>query len=195
MIASSAKNKNIAIPKRLTWFAVSGWWHSLFLMRNLHSTWLVILCLGVDLPTAKLRGSELLFAREVYPLLEQKCLPCHGEDPDDIQGGLDMRSRASMLAGGDTRQPSIVPGSADHSLLYQAVLWSRPELQMPPKENDRLTQAQTLALKRWIDAGAPWVDAQRRAEWIESHPEALEEETLRVSTSGGLSPSWDRRTY
>ncbi len=195
MIASSAKNKNLAIPKRLTWFAVSGWWHSLFVMRNLQSTWLVILCLGVDLPTAKLLGSELLFAREVYPLLEQKCLPCHGDDPDDIQGGLDMRSRASMLAGGDTRQPSIVPGSADHSLLYQAVLWSQPELQMPPKENDRLTQAQTLAFKRWIDAGAPWADAQRRVEWIESHPEALEEETLRVSTSGGLSPSWDRRTY
>ena len=41
----------------------------------------------------------------------------------------------------------------------------------------------------------PWADAQRRVEWIESHPEALEEETLRVSTSGGLSPSWDRRTY
>ena len=104
MIASSAKNKNLAIPNRLTWFAFSGWWHSPFVMRNLHSTWLVILCLGVDLPTAKLLGSELLFAREVYPLLEQKCLPCHGEDPDDIQGGLDMRSRASMLAGGDSNR-------------------------------------------------------------------------------------------
>ena len=106
MIASSCKNKNFAIPSRLTWFAISGRWHSLFVRRNLHSTWLFVLCLGVDLPTAKLRGSEPLFAQKVYPPWEQKCLPYHGEDPDDMQ------SRASMLAGGGFRKESIV-GATD----------------------------------------------------------------------------------
>ena len=34
---------------------------------------------------------EKLFALKVKLLFAEKCIACHGEDPDEIAGGFDMR--------------------------------------------------------------------------------------------------------
>ena len=69
-------------------------------------------------------------------------------------------------------------------------------LEMPPKENDRLTDEQTQAVKRWIAAGAPWPSEQeqdkiRKAEWSVQE----NEDGILVSTSGGLADVWTYRRY
>src|SRR5438445_10121765 len=81
--------------------------------------------------------AERLFATEVLPLLKEKCIACHGEDPKGPSGGLDLRSRETALAGGESGQPALVPGDASKSLIIKAV--ARDGLKMPPKETDRLT--------------------------------------------------------
>ncbi|HIA62025.1 MAG TPA: hypothetical protein EYN93_03870, partial [Planctomycetaceae bacterium] len=82
-----------------------------------------------------------LFTLKVLPLLKKKCFPCHGDDAKDLRGDYQLLNRAGMLVGGESGEPSLVPGKPEASPLYQAVLWEGSE--MPPKENDRLTKQET----------------------------------------------------
>ena len=66
----------------------------------------------------------------------------------DLKGEFDLRTRAAAIKGGESGEPAIVPGQPDKSPLYRAVTWEDDTLQMPPKENDRLTAEQ-------VDADSP----------------------------------------
>ena len=138
--------------------------------------------------------AELLFAVKVFPLLQNKCFGCHGGDPNEIRGEYDLTTREGMLAGGESGEPSLVPGQPQDSPLFQAILWEGSE--MPPKENDRLTPEEAETVEQWIQAGAPWPDdATRRVrlqEWAAMPDQSGNE---RFVTSGGLSDEWSYRSY
>src|SRR5262245_3908100 len=72
------------------------------------------------------------FVERVQPLLESRCLSCHG--PDKVKGGLRLDSREAVLKSGDSGQPAVVPGKPEVSLLLHAVMHSKKDLEMPPKE-------------------------------------------------------------
>ena len=86
-------------------------------------------------------------------VLAAKCLACHGAAR---MSDLDLRDRAAFLKGGK-RGPSVVPGDAEGSLLYQAVKQSG-DVKMPPGKTP-LTAAEVKALGDWIQGGANWVSA------------------------------------
>ncbi|MCA9116455.1 MAG: DUF1553 domain-containing protein [Planctomycetaceae bacterium] len=95
-------------------------------------------------------AGQVFFEPAVRPLLRAHCFHCHGEDPEDIAGGLDLRLRRLMAAGGDSG-PAIVPGKHAESLLYQRVASG----EMPPGENvHHFNAAELEQLARWIDSGA-----------------------------------------
>ena len=67
---------------------------------------------------------------------------------------------------------------------------------MPPKENDKLSEVQLSALKRWIELGAPWPDAKTQERYIaEERTKPVTDEGMLVKTSGGLSDDWTYRRY
>lgn len=99
-----------------------------------------------------------LFAREVYPLLQQKCFGCHGDDKEMIEGKLDLTSRAGFLKGGESGQPALVPGKPEESSVFRAVQ-RIDKTKMPPKDRNALSSDEIELLRRWIAAGAPWSDA------------------------------------
>ncbi|MDA1231479.1 MAG: hypothetical protein O2856_11945 [Planctomycetota bacterium] len=101
-------------------------------------------------------SAERDFTLKVLPLLQQKCLGCHGGDQNDVKGEYSVVDRENLLKGGESGDPAIVPGKPDESTLYSAISWK--ELEMPPKENDRLTVEQIAIVRRWIEGGAPWPD-------------------------------------
>ncbi len=88
------------------------------------------------------------FDKNVLPLLKAKCQQCHGRDKQ--KAGLDLRTRASILQGGDNG-PAVVPGSAKGSLLWQKINAGK----MPPPDKGKLSVAEKDLIKAWIDAGAP----------------------------------------
>ena len=133
-----------------------------------------------------------LFAREVRPALAAKCFACHGQDPALTLGGLDLTTREGLLRGGKSGRPGIAPGDAAASAVVEAVSRANPKLQMPPKENDRLTERQIQSIRRWIDAGAPWPDDET-LERYRNEPGA--DGGVRVATSGGLADDWTNRRY
>ena len=91
------------------------------------------------------------FQERVKPLLDLKCVSCHG--PEKVKGSLRLDSREGVLKGGESG-PSIVPGKPAESLLLQSVLHSKKDLEMPPKE--KLSAKEISILERWIADGVPW---------------------------------------
>lgn len=134
------------------------------------------------------------FTLKVLPLLKSKCLGCHGAVEDDIKGEFDVRTRAGLLAGGESGEPGVMPGDLDGSTLIQAVRWDG--LEMPPKENDRLTAEQLTVVERWVAAGAPWPDEKVQQQILLAERLVPEnDEGVLVNTSGGLSDTWTYRRY
>lgn len=140
--------------------------------------------------------AEQLFVRRIKPLIQEKCLGCHGRDEDKIKGGLDLRTQAEALFGGDSGKPSLVPGKPHESPFYLAVTRTHSVWEaMPPKDNDALTAAQIADVEAWIAGGAPWPDAARIAELAQHSAPWSADEGITVKTSGGLSDDWTNRRY
>ena len=148
---------------------------------------------GVEEPDS---ATSRLFAIEIQPLLEAKCNACHGQDQAVRLGGLDLTSRDGMLRGGQSGVPAVVPGDAAASLLVEAVSGLRPDLVMPPKENDRLTPDEVGRISDWIRMGAPWPSASELAE-IRARNSSRDSDSgrVRVATSGGQTEAWTQRLY
>ena len=134
---------------------------------------------------------EKLFALKVKPLFAQKCMACHGDDPKKIKGDLDMRTRASLLLGGETYEDEVlIPGKGEKSFLYILTTRVEEDMEMPPKEADKLTKEQTWWIRDWINEGAPWPDEERVA-----HIQKKYAEGEQVVTSKALSDDWQKRRY
>ena len=87
--------------------------------------------------------------KEALPIV-QRCVQCHGGDVQ--MGSLDLRSRASILQGGNSG-PAVSPGHADDSLLIKRVTGTlKPQMPMAPVP--KLTPDEIAVLKEWIDQGA-----------------------------------------
>jgi len=146
-------------------------------------------------PLAK-ADAEVLFLRQVLPMMQVKCLSCHGRDEDKIKGGLDLRTLQDALEGGDSLKPALVPGAPDQSPFYLAVTRRHEDWKaMPPKENDALTADQVRYVEDWIAAGAPWPDGARTTEILAGKDKWSAEEGVGVATSGGLADDWTNRRY
>ena len=139
---------------------------------------------------------EKLFAVDVFPVLRAKCFACHGDKPDKIKGGLNMLTLAGLLKGGEDHGPALKPGDAEASPMFVAVTWHDEDLEMPPKENDRLTADQIALVKKWIDGGAPWPSAQRiEALKAQARAEPDADGGVIIKLSGALDDDWRFRRY
>lgn len=112
------------------------------------------------------------FDRDVKPVLEARCVKCHG--PKMQLGKLDLRTREAAVAGG-AHGPAFVAGNAEQSRLYRHVAGMEKPL-MPM--DGKLSDAETGILKDWIDQGAPWQGTL--AEVVKQKEEAPEERTVRA---------------
>lgn len=99
--------------------------------------------LGVTLPLTASAEAPAFFDEHVAPLLASRCLECHSAGG---KGGLDLRSRATGLAGEDGAV--VVPGDPEASVLFQKV----SAQEMPPKRP--LTAPEIEILRQWIAEGA-----------------------------------------
>lgn len=136
-------------------------------------------------------GGEKIFALKLQALFAEKCNSCHGDDPEEVSGGLNMLSRASMLRGGESFGADVLlEGNGEKSLLYIVTTRTEEGFEMPPKEAEQLTEEETWWIRDWIADGAPWPSSER----IEQIRTEFAEGEL-VQTSGGLSKSWTNRRY
>lgn len=110
---------------------------------------------GVPFATSAPAGSKSpidIFNNHVRPVLETRCVGCHGTN-DLKRGGLDLTTRETMIRGGDNGA-AIVAGKSADSLLIQHIQHKRtPGM---PFQGEKLA-AETIAyFAAWIDSGAPF---------------------------------------
>lgn len=133
---------------------------------------------------------------KALPILSSKCAACHGEDPDDIEGELNLLTREGFLKGGEFVKDLLVPGDVEKSFLMTVIKWEDPDFEMPPKENDRLTPGQISHIETWIKNGAPWPsEADQKVILSAEKEKRLTDEGLIIETSGGLADDWTFRRY
>ncbi len=92
------------------------------------------------------------FVRDIQPILEKKCLQCHGRGHD--KGGFRLDDRALLLGESDSGKP-VAPGKSRDSYLIHLVAGLEPDSVMP-KKGGKLSAEQVGLLRAWIDQGAPW---------------------------------------
>jgi hypothetical protein len=140
-----------------------------------------------------------LFSLRVFDLLQARCSGCHGENPEEREGGLDLRSAQGLTAGGDRDMPLVVPGAPLESPLYLAVAREHEAWPaMPPKESERLTAEEQQWIHDWIAGGAPWLEDSERLAIVAdeaTHRASAGAEQIRITTQGALSEAWAERTY
>ena len=98
-------------------------------------------------PDAGSKSDSLFFETEIRPILKTFCLDCHG-GAEKLSGGLDLRLRRFIVAGGDSGS-AIEPGSVANSLLIQRLV----DGEMPPGEK-KVPADKIELIKQWITAGA-----------------------------------------
>jgi hypothetical protein len=118
--------------------------------------WIAAGAPGEEVRTA---GTPVVTQHDILPILLRRCTVCHGRQVQE--GGLDLRTRSSMLRGGKSG-PAIIPGRPAESLLIKRVRAG----QMPPLQRiievsiKPIESAETALLARWIELGAPEVSAE-----------------------------------
>lgn len=99
----------------------------------------------------KAEDPEVVFGRDVMPILGQRCFKCHGPDAAQVAAGLRLDSL-------QTAKAVIEPGAPDRSRLIERVSAKDPSERMPPQDSGvkPLSAEQVDTLRRWIKQGAKY---------------------------------------
>jgi uncharacterized membrane protein len=93
-----------------------------------------------------------LYADVIQPLLDERCVSCHGQEK--VKGSLRLDSLTALLKGGEDGAV-VTPGDpAKSPLLARTLLPAGDDDHMPPEGKPGLTPAETAALRFWIERGA-----------------------------------------
>jgi mono/diheme cytochrome c family protein len=122
------------------------------LRHSLASLLIAFVC-GLSTPAFPASGQEHRddYVGAVKPILQAKCVACHGGLKQE--GGLRLDTGRAAHTGGDSG-PALAAGDASASLLWQRVSATDKDQRMPP-EAESLTAAELATLRKWIEAGAP----------------------------------------
>jgi ankyrin repeat protein/mono/diheme cytochrome c family protein len=103
-------------------------------------------------------AASIDFTRDIQPILERSCSDCHGGDRK--RGKFSLATRDSLLKGGQSGDPAVLPGNGADSMLIAMVSDLVEDAEMPPlSKRDRhppLSKDEIARLRAWIDAGLPW---------------------------------------
>jgi hypothetical protein len=91
------------------------------------------------------------YSTDVKPIINQKCISCHGGVKK--KGGFSLLFRDEALAATASGKPAIIPGDAANSDMIKRLYHSDPEERMPYRE-EPLSKEEKDILTRWIDEGA-----------------------------------------
>jgi hypothetical protein len=100
-----------------------------------------------------LRPAPISYNQDIRPIVNRKCIACHGGVKKS--GGFSLLFRHEALDTTESGVPAIVPGDAAASELMQRITHHDPELRMP-LEAEPLSEAEVKLFRRWIDQGAKW---------------------------------------
>ncbi|MGD1893781.1 MAG: DUF1553 domain-containing protein [Cyclobacteriaceae bacterium] len=117
-----------------------------FLLLAIYAVWLILN------PTT---SKTVDFNAEVRPILNKKCITCHGGVKRS--GGFSLLFRSEALSPNESGKLAIVPGDPQASEMIHRINHTDPEERKPP-EGDPLSKEEIAILTEWIEQGAYWED-------------------------------------
>lgn len=120
--------------------------------------------------------SALIFHDLVKPILDRRCVDCHG--PSKTRGGLRLDTPEGLQEGGDSG-PVVSAGSPSSSdLLRRVTLPLEHEDVMPPDGELPLTVGETELIRWWIANGA---SLDQKVADVDEVPTAVETALVRIA--------------
>ena len=101
------------------------------------------------------KENKIDFSTQVKPILNKRCISCHGGVKRNADFSLLFRQEA--LDTTESGKLAIVAGDPEHSEMIRRLTLKDPEERMPYKE-EPLSQAEINILTQWIREGAEWGD-------------------------------------
>jgi mono/diheme cytochrome c family protein len=109
------------------------------------------------------------FSRDIAPIFLKKCAVCHG--PEKAKGKFQLHTFDLLTKGGESKEPTVVPGKPEQSKLFQLITAKDEDDRMPQKD-DPLPVTQIALIERWIKEGAKFDGADTKAALITLIPKA-----------------------
>jgi len=97
------------------------------------------------------------FKADVWPILLNRCIECHGEEKQE--GDLRLDSPDNIQKGGRFGD-AIVPGDPEGSAIFELITLPADEDEAMPGRGKRLAQTQIDSIEKWIREGAHFTDWQ-----------------------------------
>ncbi|MCB9279785.1 MAG: DUF1553 domain-containing protein [Lewinellaceae bacterium] len=113
----------------------------------------ILIAGGLIAAACQRTDDRISYNRDIRPIFNKKCLPCHGGVKK--LGGFSLLFREEALGSTDSGKPAIVPGSHKKSELYHRLTEQDPGKRMP-QESDPLSAGEIRLIARWLDEGAQW---------------------------------------
>ncbi|WP_162006586.1 DUF1549 domain-containing protein [Roseimaritima sediminicola] len=103
-------------------------------------------------PSAAAEAAVPEFTQHIQPIFRTHCYGCHQGAKQ--QGEYLMTDFASLLAGGESGQPAIVPGHPEQSYLLELITPVDGHAEMPRGQRPPLSDHEVDLVRRWIAGGA-----------------------------------------
>jgi uncharacterized membrane protein/uncharacterized Zn finger protein (UPF0148 family) len=104
-------------------------------------------------PTPTTTSAVTLLSSVVQPILNARCVGCHGAEK--AKGDLRLDSYADMMKAGESGKPSFLAGNAAQSeSLVRSQLPLEDEDHMPPSKKPQCTPEELEVLTWWVQDGA-----------------------------------------
>ncbi|HEY0612327.1 MAG TPA: DUF1549 domain-containing protein, partial [Chitinophaga sp.] len=95
------------------------------------------------------------FNTEVKPIINKKCITCHGGVKR--QGDFSLLFRSEAVGKTKSGRYGIIPGDPEGSEMIRRLTLKDPEERMPYK-HEPLSDAEIATLRKWVKQGAKWGD-------------------------------------
>lgn len=93
------------------------------------------------------------FEKHILPVLSEHCYSCHSSQAIKVRADLLLDS-AKGLAKGGTGGPIVNVDAPAKSRLLEAIRWTDPDFQMPPKQ--KLSDQEIAKFEEWVKRGTPF---------------------------------------
>ncbi len=112
-----------------------------------------ILVLVIAITFMAMPSSKVDFNTEVKPILNKKCITCHGGVKQ--KAGFSVLFREEALGNTESGKPAIIPGHPEQSEFIKRITAKDPEERMPYK-HPALSSEEIAILTKWVKQGAEW---------------------------------------
>ena len=148
-----------------------------------------IACLALAAAVVQAPAAPVDYARQIAPLLDERCADCHAASDPDGEFALD--SFDALIKGGKTGK-AIEAGKAADSLLVKFLEGRSSKTGknqfMPPGSKEHLSAEQIAMIRQWIDEGARGPSAGTPVNPLEKLPKVASKTSLKPVSAIEVSP-------